>query len=237
VADLIRTSLQAAFARASEAARARRGRLLQRELSPRRDWTVLDLGSSDGRHVHTVLPESAHVVLADVDAKAGSRGAAEYGYEFVALPQSGRLPFGDGEFDLVFCSSVIEHVTGPKDSVVGLPDGRAFAYLAALHQQLFADEIRRVSKAYFVQTPYRYFPVDSHTWLPAPIALLPRRVLFVLLRVSNSRWIKSTAPDWHLLSHRRMAQLFPDARIVTERFLGIPKSLVAIHLFEDPLGR
>ena len=28
------------------------------------------------------------------------------------LPESGKLPFRDGEFEVVYCSSVIEHVTG-----------------------------------------------------------------------------------------------------------------------------
>lgn len=54
-------------------------------------------------------------------------------------------------------------------------------------------------------------------------------MLLRLLRFTNRYWIKQTKPDWYLLSQRRMAALFPDARIVTERFCGLPKSLIAIR--------
>lgn len=214
---------------ASARARAKRAKLLHGELSPRADWVVLDLGSADGRHIHSIIPDCRNVCLADVDVAAASAGAAAYGYAFVPLGGDGRLPFPDGQFDLAFCSSVLEHVTGPKDAVSWKGDARAFESTAARHQALFASEIRRVSRSYFVQTPYRYFPIDSHTWLPAPVALLPRPLLLRLLRVTNRYWIKQTQPDWNLLSRRRMAALFPDAHIVTERFCGLPKSLIAIR--------
>lgn len=215
----------------STSARARAGRaqLLHRELSPRADWAVLDLGSADGRHIHSILPACTNVCLADVDVEAASAGAAAYGYSFVPLGDDGRLPFPDGQFDLVFCSSVLEHVTGPKGAASWESDAGAFECTAARHQARFASEIRRVGRSYFVQTPYRYFPIDSHTWLPAPVALLPRPMLLRLLSFTNRFWIKQTQPDWHLLSRHRMAALFPDARIVTERFCGLPKSLIAVR--------
>lgn len=30
------------------------------------------------------------------------------------------------------------------------------------HQKEFADEIRRLGKAYYVQVPYRGFPIETH---------------------------------------------------------------------------
>jgi SAM-dependent methyltransferase len=221
--------VNSAVLNASAKARAKRAELLRSELRPTADLAVLDLGSSDGRHIHSNFPDWRNVCLADVDTEAASAGAAAYGYAFVPLGDDGRLPFPDGQFDLVFCSSVLEHVTGPKGEVLWEMSGGQFEGTAAGHQARFAGEIRRVGRSYFVQTPYRYFPIDSHTWLPAPIALLPRPMLVRLLRVINRFWIKQTQPDWHLLSRRRMAALFPDARIVTERFCGLPKSLIAIR--------
>lgn len=56
--------------------------------------------------------------------------------------------FTDGEFDLVFSNSVIEHV-------------------GAHEQQLkMANEIRRVGKGYFLQTPSYWFPVEPHFLIP-----------------------------------------------------------------------
>lgn len=213
----------------SAKARAKRGVLLHRALSPRAEWQVLDLGSSDGQYLHSIMPNCKKVCLADVDVEAASAGARAYGYDFVPLVGDGRLPFFDGQFDLVFCSSVLEHATGPKGAASRESDSALFENAAARCQAQFASEIRRISRSYFVQTPYRYFPIDSHTYLPAPVALLPRPWLLRLLRVTNRYWIKQTQPDWHLLTRRRMAALFPDAEIVTERFCGLPKSLVAIR--------
>ncbi len=57
------------------------------------------------------------------------------------------LPFADGEFDLVYCSSVIEHVP---------PASRA----------AFAAELRRVGRCWLVQTPAYSFPLEPHSLLP-----------------------------------------------------------------------
>ena len=72
---------------------------------------VLDLGSEDGSAFHS-LGVQARITIADIDADAVACGAERYGYEPVILPESGKLPFRDGEFEVVYCSSVIEHVTG-----------------------------------------------------------------------------------------------------------------------------
>ena len=87
------------------------------------------------------------------------------------------------------------------------------------------EMLRRNS--FFVQTPCRSFPIESHTQLPF-VGWLPRPALIRVLRVSNKFWIKRTSPDWHLLGTREMAQLFPGAEIVCERFAGLTKSIMAI---------
>jgi len=66
---------------------------------------------------------------------------------FVQADAAEELPFADGEFELVYCSSVIEHV----------PPARRVA---------FAREIRRVGLGWFVQTPAWSFPIEPHALLP-----------------------------------------------------------------------
>ncbi len=46
------------------------------------------------------------------------------------------LPFKDKSYDIVFSNSVIEHVGNLEK------------------QKQFADEVQRVGKSYFIQTPY-----------------------------------------------------------------------------------
>jgi SAM-dependent methyltransferase len=57
------------------------------------------------------------------------------------------LPFADGEFDLAYCSSVIEHV-------------------APAQRPAFARELRRVAQGWYVQTPAFSFPIEPHALLP-----------------------------------------------------------------------
>ena len=71
----------------------------------------------------------------------------DYPGPFVQADAAEGLPFADGEFELVYCSSVIEHV----------PPARRVA---------FAREIRRVGQGWFVQTPAWSFPLEPHALLP-----------------------------------------------------------------------
>src|ERR1700730_3625094 len=60
----------------------------------------------------------------------------DYPGPFVRADAAAGLPFADKEFDLVYCSSVIEHV-------------------APARRAAFASELRRVGRGWFVQTPAR----------------------------------------------------------------------------------
>jgi SAM-dependent methyltransferase len=134
-----------------------------------------------------------------------------------------RLPFRDRSFDVVFSNSVIEHLGG-----------------AEKHEQ-YAREIARVGVRYFVQTPNRWFPVEPHLLTP---------LVHFLPRTWQRRWIERfTVWEWlarpradqrafylehylrdiQLLDGRAMRRLFPDARLIRERFFGMTKSLIAIR--------
>jgi hypothetical protein len=155
--------------------------------------------------------------------------AAQRGFTPGQVPESGVLPFDNGYFDLVFCSSVIEHVTLPKNAVWSLTDGAEFARRALVSQKAFSEEIRRVGRGYFVQTPARSFWLESHSLLPFA-GWLPRRVLVPLLKISHKVWIKRTDPDWHLLTRKCMRAFFPEAELRAERSCGFVKSWIAIKV-------
>lgn len=215
--------------RASRRARAGRGRLFLATLAPTAADRILDLGSEDGAHMAALVPFREHLWIADIDPAALARGRERFGFQTLQLDESGRIPVPDDHFDIVFCSSVLEHVTVDKADLESVRSRREFERRALDRQRRFAHEIARVARHYFVQTPYRYFPLESHTWLPAVVVFLPRPWQLRFVAWTNRWWIKTTSVDFHLLTRRQMAELFPGAEIVGERFFGMTKSLVAIR--------
>jgi SAM-dependent methyltransferase len=126
----------------------------------------------------------------------------EYPGPFVRADAAAGLPFADREFDLVYCSSVIEHVPLPRRAA-------------------FAGEVRRVGRGWFVQTPAYSFPIEPHALLPFA-HWLPRRLRRPYWRLGASAgW-----EDISLLRRAEMEALFGPAR--AERFGPLVKSWVCV---------
>jgi hypothetical protein len=130
-----------------------------------------------------------------------------------------KLPFGDYVFDVSYSNSVIEHV-GPKDKV-----------------QNFAREVRRMAHAYYVETPNRQFFVEPHFicvfihWLPFGVKrkLIRYFSIWGLITKPSQEQVDRVLQDIRLLTVRQMRELFPDATIFRERFLGMTKSIIAVR--------
>jgi SAM-dependent methyltransferase len=126
--------------------------------------------------------------------------------------------FGEGSFDVVFSNSVIEHL-GPDFS----------------DQRRMADEIRRVGKRYFVQTPNRYFPIEPHFLTPWfqfwPVGVRVWAVTHFSVgwydRIPDRSAAKREVESISLLSESQLRDLFPGSRIYKEKIGGLTKSLVA----------
>jgi SAM-dependent methyltransferase len=123
---------------------------------------------------------------------------------FVAADAAAGLPFADGEFDLAYCNSVIEHVA---------PDRRG----------AFAAELRRVARGWYVQTPARSFPIEPHSLLPG--------AHWLPATARRRYWRLGAGGDWRevaLLSRRELEALFGPAE--RERFGPFTKSWVSVAL-------
>jgi SAM-dependent methyltransferase len=196
----------------------RRRRMLRfaRECSITPDTRILDIGGTTD--CWNLLPVRPRLVLLNTPrAKDDLASAAAW------VAGDGRaLPFRDRSFDLVFSNSVIEHVGD------------------AASQRRFAREVARVGRAYWVQTPNRWFPVEQHLFTPL-VHWLPRawqrvlvpRVNFwsLLVPVSPDRrrfYIDHYLSDVRLLGPSELRALFPGSRVLRERFLGLTKSLIAL---------
>jgi len=128
--------------------------------------------------------------------------------------------FDDRQFQLAHPNSVIEHVETWSN------------------MKSFAAETRRVARAYYVQTPYFWFPVDPHYyrfpffhWLPRPTRarLLNALPLTYSGRIQGVDHAFEIVDAARLLDRRQFEFLFPDSRITFERVAGLPKSMIAIR--------
>lgn len=129
--------------------------------------------------------------------------------------------FVDREFDFCFSNSVIEHVGTLGD------------------QRRMANEVQRVARGYFVQTPYRYFILEPHFHVPG-WAQMPVWLRTAMHRKMNLGWIPSV-PDYlqaridveqtRLTSMREFRLLFPKADILTEKVGPFTKSMVAVRKY------
>jgi SAM-dependent methyltransferase len=214
----------------SRRARARRAEVFRQLFTINANTKVLDLGSETGQYIEKVLKgtgiEPKNVYIADLNRDAVTEGSQRFGFTPVVIHESGALPFPDGFFDVVHCSSVIEHVTVRKSDVWKVRSGKEFRKSSSAAKRDFAQEVKRLGKQYYVQTPNRWFPLESHSWLPF-LGWLPRRLLIPVLRTTNAFWVKKTAPDWNLLGAKALAQLFDDGVILKERSFGMVKSVTA----------
>lgn len=123
-------------------------------------------------------------------------------------------------FDLVFSNSVIEHVGG------------------AWRRQRFAAAVRSLGSHHWIQTPYRYFPVEPHFLCPG-LQYMPKAIgAHVVVRWPFGNYahtLESAADalpyldDIDLLSRAQMHQYFPESEIRLERFGPLVKSLIAVR--------
>lgn len=127
--------------------------------------------------------------------------------------------FETDSFDLIFSNSVIEHLYTWEN------------------QQKMADEIQRVGKKYFVQTPNKYFPIEAHYALPFaqfwPKSLL-RNILIHTPLSRFQKWSPEDAQQYldeiRLLDEREMKTLFPKGSVLNEKVLGMTKSITLHNL-------
>jgi ubiquinone/menaquinone biosynthesis C-methylase UbiE len=127
-----------------------------------------------------------------------------------------QLPYKDGEFDICFSNSVIEHVGSFE------------------RQKLFAKETLRVAKRIWIQTPAKSFFFEPHYltpfihWFPKFLQkkLLRYFSVFGLVAKPSSKEIDDLVEHTSLLDLPELKELFPNCRIRRERFCFMTKSYI-----------
>lgn len=121
-------------------------------------------------------------------------------------------------FDLVVSNSLLEHLGGHSNR-------QRFAYIA-----------HTAAPRQWVQTPYRYFPIEPH-WLFPGLQFLPfaakvavtKRWRFGHMQATTDEQAVERVNEVELIGIRQMQAYFPAADVWLERVAGLPKSLVAIR--------
>ena len=190
-------------------------RRFREAMSPDGETRILDVGGTPfnwqllgGDYGVTLLNLRAPEDVSELDSR----------FSFVEGDGT-RLDYPDGAFEIVFSNSVIEHLFTHEK------------------QQLFAAELRRVGRKLWVQTPARWFPLEPHFLTPL-VHYLPLRwqrrlvrnftVLGWFTRPSQAE-VDQLLDSLRLLTYSEFQDLFPDCRIVKERFLFLTKSFVAVR--------
>jgi SAM-dependent methyltransferase len=134
------------------------------------------------------------------------------------------MEFADGEFDIVFSNSVIEHLSTWDNQV------------------RMAREMRRVGKQYYVQTPAREFFFEPHLltpfvhWLPKALQrrLYRHATVWGLMTRPSPERVEEYLNELRLLTKNEMLELFPGCTIEREKMLGMTKSYSAVVTTATP---
>jgi hypothetical protein len=178
------------------------------------DMRVLDLGGT-AVSWRVLGLKARSVTLVNLDHPED----AEDSESWMEVVQADACTGGFGKYDLVFSNSLMEHLGGHA------------------RRQQFAEVVRESAPAWWIQTPYRYFPIEPH-WIFPLFQFLPFRARLMVCQ--HWRTLHLSAPkdravaaelvsSVELISATEMRTYFPTSEIWFERIAGLPKSLVAIQ--------
>ena len=198
--------------------RPRRIRRLMAELPEIKqpDKKIIDIGGAPGWWEFAGI-RGKNILIVNLDNSL-QEITEKQGFSF-SCADGRALPYRDKEFDLAVSNSVIEHAGTFNDQI------------------RFAAEIRRCAKAFYLQTPHKWFFVEPHIigpfihWLPYSIYRRLVRWLSVWGWVNKptQQQVDQFLGDTRLLTRREMQALFPGLEVRAERFLGMTKSFEIIH--------
>jgi hypothetical protein len=193
--------------------RLRRWERLHETFPDMGEMSVIDLGGVVTAWRSAVV-RPARLTVVNLYKQPAERGAEVLVGDACALPPE----LLRRQFDLIYSNSVIDQVGGHY------------------RRLQFAETVRRLGKRHWIQTAYRYFPLDAATLFPAQ-QLLPLRIRAALSR----RWplgyrhadseLDSVLVNLAIegLSRTALRAYFPESEITTERTLGLIKSLIAVR--------
>lgn len=191
--------------------RARRFEALRKTFPNLSEMTVLDIGG-DARSWRLAGLRPKELILLNVfDQPVEEPWMRSIKGDACAPPRD--LPL----VDLVYSNSVIEHVGGHW------------------RRERFAETVHALAPAHWIQTPWRYFPIEPHYLAPfAQQMPLAMRAKFIEhwpvghLSGTPKEELLETLMDHELLTVAEMRHYFPGSELRRERVVGVTKSIIAV---------
>jgi hypothetical protein len=194
--------------------RSRRWRLLIEQFPNLPDMTVLDLGGTvDSWRLCPAKP--GHLTLLNSFGQDTTDAEVVVG-DACDPPAALRAR----RFDLVFSNSVLEHVGGHW------------------RRMRFAETVNALGNHHWLQTPYRYFPIEPHFLCPClqhlPLAVASRAAVHWPVGnyagvLDSTEQATQALQDIELLGTTEMRRYFPASTIRYERAGPFIKSLIAVR--------
>lgn len=194
--------------------RSRRMNQFLAEFSPTEKTSILDVGG------HPMFwkdsPVRSRITI--INSSILELTSPDHGRFELLAGDARSLPFPDKAFDIGFSNSVIEHLSNWRE------------------QQRAARELERVCNHIWVQTPARWFPIETHLKTPL-VHYLPVKVqrkvirhftVWGLMSRPAKEDIDAFLDEIALLTYKDMQALFSDCKIMRESLLFLTKSYVAI---------
>ncbi|WP_460511998.1 class I SAM-dependent methyltransferase [Cyclobacterium sediminis] len=180
---------------------------------------ILDVGGYEEFWVNAGLANVQGIQITILNLEAGISNYTNF--EIVKGDGTNLSAYKNNSFDIGFSNSVIEHLYNRAQ------------------QKKMAEEIVRVGRYHYVQTPNKFFIIEPHYLLPY-FQFIPKSIrFFILTKTKFSRfkkWSSNEAQQYLdeilLLSGKDMKELFPDSKLTKEKFMGMTKSFV-VHNFEN----
>jgi 2-polyprenyl-3-methyl-5-hydroxy-6-metoxy-1,4-benzoquinol methylase len=174
---------------------------------------ILDVG---GTHDfwEVFSPEGWEMDLTVLNLTKPNHASDQQNIRYVAGNAICMPEFRDKEFDVVFSNSVIEHVGTLR------------------HQQMMANEVKRVGEFCFIQTPSKWFPIETHfsnipyfQFLPKSIQFFTfQRKILAVYPSATKEEILFYLDSVRLLTHDELRMLFPECTIIKEKVWPFTKS-------------
>lgn len=176
---------------------------------------IIDLGGSDyhWRNSDFKNNKDYHITIVNTE----TQNLQDFrNVSFIKLDIKDLKFFDDREFDIVYSNSVLEHINNSED------------------QKKLAEEIKRIGRHYFIQTPNYYFPMEPHFLFPF-FHFFPESIKIKLIMNYSPGWFEKQvdknkaselAASIRLLKKNELEKLFPEGKIYSEKYLLMNKSFI-----------